>query len=182
MNSEQNKSNGIFKITGDWDVQARRLKDKYSKLTDEDVKFETGKEEDLLKRLEQRLNKKRDELIHIIQQEDYEFEKAKAFIIVEIIEYIPNSVVIKTIIKKTTGNVSAVSFDSGEALTERTTPFDTFIQVIDGKAEIIIYGKSNMLDTGQSIIIPAHASNSIKANVRFKMLSTIIKSGYEEVS
>jgi len=182
MDLEFNKSNGIFKITGNWEVQAIRLKDKFSQLTDADLKYKTGEEDDLLKRLGARLNKKRDEVIHIIQLEDYEFEKAKAFIIVEIIEYVPNSVVIKTIIKKTTGNVTAVSFDSGESLTERSSPFDTFIQVIDGKAEIIIQGKSNMLVTGQSIIIPAHASNSIKANVRFKMLSTIIKSGYEEVS
>ena len=78
--------------------------------------------------------------------------------------------------------MSAVSFDSGEALTEKTSPFDTFIQVIDGKAEIIIDDKSNLLDTGQSIIIPAHARNTIKANERFKMISTIIKSGYEDVS
>ncbi|MBL7883859.1 MAG: cupin domain-containing protein [Bacteroidia bacterium] len=111
--------------------------------------------------------------------ESNELEKAKAFIIVEIIEYIPNSVVIKTIIKKTTGNVSAVSFDSGEALTEKSSAFDTFIQVIDGKAEIVIDGKANLLETGQSIIIPAHVRNTIKANVRFKMISTIIKSGYE---
>ena len=48
-----------------------------------------------------------------------EVEKAKAFIIVEIIEYVPNSVVIKTIIKKTTGNVTAVSFDSGEAMMKK---------------------------------------------------------------
>lgn len=108
-----------------------------------------------------------------------ELEKAKALIIVEIIEYIPNSVVIKTIIKKTTGNVSAVSFDSGEALTEKIIPFDTFVQIIDGKAEIFIDGVSYLLDTGQSIIIPAHTSNIVKANERFKMISTIIKSGYE---
>jgi len=114
--------------------------------------------------------------------ENSEHEKAKAFIIVEILEYIPNSVVIKTIIRKTTGNVSAVSFDSGEALAEKISPFDTFIQVIDGKAEIVINDQSNLLETGQSIIIPAHARNTIKANVRFKMLSTIIKSGYEDVS
>jgi quercetin dioxygenase-like cupin family protein len=114
--------------------------------------------------------------------ENSEFEKAKAFIIVEIIEYIPNSVVIKTIIRKTTGNISAVSFDSGEALSGKISPFDTFIQVIDGKAEIVIDEQSHILDTGQSIIIPAHAPNTIKANVRFKMLSTIIKSGYEELS
>jgi len=113
-----------------------------------------------------------------MEQQDQ--EKSKVFIIVEIIEYIPNSVVIKTIIKKTTGNISAVSFDSGESLTGRTSPFDTFIQVIDGQAEIVIDKTSHLLETGQSIIIPAHSMNTIKANVRFKMLSTIIKSGYEE--
>lgn len=109
-----------------------------------------------------------------------EFEKSKVFIIVEIIEYIPNSVVIKTIIKKTTGNVSAVSFDTGEALTEKISPYDTFIQVIDGIAEVVINDKSNMLAVGESFIIPAHSRNTIKANERFKMLSTIIKSGYED--
>jgi len=35
-----------------------------------------------------------------------ELEKAKVHIIVEIIEYVPNAVVSKTIIKKTTGNVT----------------------------------------------------------------------------
>lgn len=104
------------------------------------------------------------------------------FIVVEILEYIPNSVLIKTIIRKTTGNVSAVSFDSGEALTEKITPYDTFIQVIDGQAEIVINDVSHLLDVGQSIIIPAHTRNTINANVRFKMLSTIIKSGYEDIS
>jgi quercetin dioxygenase-like cupin family protein len=109
-----------------------------------------------------------------------EIEQGHAFIIVEIIEYVPNSVVIKTIIKKTTGNVSAVSFDSGEALTEKTSAFDTFIQVIDGQAEVLMKEKSYVLEIGQAMIIPAHAPHTIKANVRFKMLSTIIKSGYEE--
>lgn len=114
--------------------------------------------------------------------ENTEQEKAKTFIIVEIIEYVPNSVVIKTIIKKTTGNVTVSSFDSGEALTERISPFDTFIQVIDGKAEIVIDDKSHHLDTGESIIIPAHSRNIFKANERFKIISTVIKSGYNEVN
>jgi quercetin dioxygenase-like cupin family protein len=110
---------------------------------------------------------------------DIEYKKSQVFIIVEIIEYVPNSVVIKTIIKKTTGNVSVVSFDSGETLTEKISPFDTFIQVIDGKAEVVIDDKSSLLSIGESIIIPAHTRNTIMANVRFKMISTVIKSGYE---
>lgn len=112
--------------------------------------------------------------------ESSELEKSKAMIIVEIIEYVPDSVVIKTILKKSTGNINAVSIDTGEKLEEKTSPFDTFIQVIDGKAKIVIDGESRLLETGQSIIIPAHARHSFKANDRFKMISTVIKSGYEE--
>jgi quercetin dioxygenase-like cupin family protein len=108
-----------------------------------------------------------------------ELDKSIALIIVEIIEYIPNSVVSKTIIKKSTGNISVMSFDTGEGLTEKTSPFDTFAQIIDGKAEIVIDGKSNMLQSGEGIVIPAHRPNIIKANERFKMILTIIKSGYE---
>ena len=108
-----------------------------------------------------------------------ELEKSKAHIIVEIIEYMANSVVIKTIIRKSTGNISVMSFDSGEGLTEKTSPFDTFVQIIEGKADIVIDKVSNLLDSGQGIIIPAHSPNFIKPNGRFKMISTIIKSGYE---
>ncbi len=108
-----------------------------------------------------------------------EIEKAKALIIVEIIEYVPNSVLTKTIIKKSTGNISIMSVDAGEALTEKTTPFDSFAQVIDGRAEIVIDGKSHFLETGQGIILPAHVPNTICANERFKMILTVIKSGYE---
>lgn len=100
-------------------------------------------------------------------------------IMVEIIEYKLNSVVIKTIIKKTTGNVSLISLDIGEGLVEKISPFDTFIQIIDGKAEVIIDNESHLMDTGQGIVIPAHVPNIIKANERFKMIQTIIKSGYE---
>lgn len=114
--------------------------------------------------------------------EPLELEKSKAMIIVEIIEYVPDSVVIKTILKKSTGNINAVSIDTGEKLEEKTSPYDTFIQIIDGKAEIIIDRKSSLLETGQSIIIPSHAHHSFKANDRFKMISTVIKSGYEEVT
>lgn len=111
--------------------------------------------------------------------ESSEVEKAKSYITVEIIEYIPNAVVIKTILKKSTGDISVMSFDSGEGLTEKTTPFDTFVQIIDGEAEIVISDKSNLLKTGQSIVIPAHAPNLVKPNGRFKMILTVIKSGYE---
>lgn len=108
-----------------------------------------------------------------------DIDKSKLHILIEIIEYVPNSVVTKTIIRKTTGNISIVAIDTGETLAEKISPFDTFLQIIEGKAEVVIEEKSNMLQTGQAIIVPAHTSNFVRANERFKMISTIIKSGYE---
>ena len=101
------------------------------------------------------------------------------FVILKSRLHATNSIVSKTILKKSTGNVSLMSFDTGEAITEKISPYDTFVQIIDGKAEIVINGTSHALDTGQGIIIPAHKSQIVIANERFKMISTVIKSGYE---
>jgi quercetin dioxygenase-like cupin family protein len=109
-----------------------------------------------------------------------ELEKSKAHIIVEILEYVPNAVVSKTIIKKTTGTVTVSSFDTGEELAEKISPFDSYVQIIDGAAEVIIDDKKHMLGLGEGIIIPAHTSHCFNANEQFKMISTTIKSGYEE--
>lgn len=67
MESKANKGEA-FKISGDWKRQADKLKDKFPQLTDSDVKFESGREDDLLKRIEARLHKKRDEVISIIKK------------------------------------------------------------------------------------------------------------------
>jgi quercetin dioxygenase-like cupin family protein len=111
--------------------------------------------------------------------DDIDIEKSKAYITVEIIEYIPHAMVSKTIIKKSSGNISVMSFDDGEGLTEKSSPFDTFAQIIEGRAEMVIDATSHLLETGQSIIIPAHTSNFINQMDVFKMILTVIKSGYE---
>ena len=111
---------------------------------------------------------------------DLEIEKSKAHIIVEIIQYVPNAILGKTIIKKTTGNITVSSLDAGEELEEKHSPFDTYVQIIDGLAELIIDKKTFSLKLGEGIIIPAHARHKFNANEQFKMICTTIKSGYED--
>ncbi len=112
--------------------------------------------------------------------EKKELEKGVTHIVVEIIEYVPNAVVSRTIIKKATGNITVSSFDAGEELEEKMSPFDNYIQIIHGTAELSIDKKKFTLNLGQGIIIPAHAIHSFNADQQFKMISTIIKSGYED--
>lgn len=105
-----------------------------------------------------------------------EFEKSKIFSFSGSVEYAEGAIVSKTILKKQTGNISLFAFDKGEALSEHNAPFDAMIQVVDGKGEITIGGKSFFLESGQSIIMPANIPHAVKAVEKFKMVLTMIKS------
>lgn len=109
-----------------------------------------------------------------------EIEKGKPHIVVELIEYEHNAIVSKSIMKKATGSINALSFADGEGLNEKTSAFDTYAQIIDGSAIIVVGDKATPLKTGEGILIPAHKSSHIQPNGRFKMILTVIKSGYED--
>jgi len=104
-----------------------------------------------------------------------ELEKSKPHFIAGLVNYVLDSVVVKTIVKKLSGNISVMAFDKGEGLTEKTSPFDSFAQVIEGDAEIVIDKVSNLVDSGKGILIPSGSSNSIKPNGRFKMILINLK-------
>ena len=105
-----------------------------------------------------------------------EFVKGEKLSFNDAIGYTEKAVVSKHIIKKETGNISLFAFDKGEGLSEHTAPFDAMVNVVDGRAEIIIDGVSHLLDAGETIIMPANIPHALKAVERFKMVLTMIKS------
>lgn len=102
--------------------------------------------------------------------------KNKVLKVVDLLEYQEGAVVSREIIRKETGTVTIFAFDKGEGLSEHSAPFDAMVQVIDGKAEIIISGKKNMVNAGEMIIMPANDYHALNALERFKMVLTMIKS------
>ena len=77
--------------------------------------------------------------------------------------------------KNTNGGITLFAFDKGQRLSEHSAPFDAVIQVVDGKAEIVIDGEPFLLGAGQMIIMPAGHPHAVNAVERFKMLLTMIK-------
>ncbi|MGG5578723.1 hypothetical protein ACPDHL_15480 [Myroides sp. C15-4] len=65
MNNNQRLE--VVKISN-WDESSKKLKEQFSQLTDVDLKYEVGKENDLLNRLEKKMNKKRPEVIDLINK------------------------------------------------------------------------------------------------------------------
>lgn len=68
MQNKVNKPEEDFKMVGDWEAQSRILKEKFPQLTKADLIFDKNHEADLLGRIQNRLNKKRGEVINIIRK------------------------------------------------------------------------------------------------------------------
>lgn len=101
---------------------------------------------------------------------------ANASKLADLVDYQQGSVVSRTIIDKRAGTLTLFAFDKGQGLSEHTAPFDAFVYIIDGQAEIIISGKPILLNQGETVIMPANEPHALKAREKFKMLLFMIKS------
>lgn len=65
---ESKKGKFEFKILGNWEYQSRLLKDKFPILTDSDLIFKEGEENELLNRIMDRVNIDAEKIIEIINE------------------------------------------------------------------------------------------------------------------
>ncbi len=93
-----------------------------------------------------------------------------------LIDYQAGSIVSRTLLDKKTGTVTVFAFDRGQRLSEHTSPYDALVQVVDGRAEILIDGKPHGIGKAESIIMPANIPHAVNAAEPFKMLLTLIRS------
>jgi len=94
----------------------------------------------------------------------------------ELVSYQEGAVISRTLIDKKIGTLTLFAFGEGEGLSEHTVPYDAFIHILDGEAEVTIAGTVHQLTAGQMIIMPADRPHLIKAVKRFKMLLVMIRS------
>ena len=96
-------------------------------------------------------------------------------ILADLTDYQQGSVVSRTLLQNESGTLTVFSFDKGQALSEHTVPFNAFIQVLDGQAEITIGDKPCIVNSGEIVLMPGGVPHKVKAVQRFKMLLTMFK-------
>lgn len=89
--------------------------------------------------------------------------------------YQEGTVVSRTLIDKPVGTITVFAFDEGQGLSEHTAPYDAFVQILDGEAEITIAGEPHRVSAGQMIIMPANRPHALKGIKSFKMLLVMIR-------
>jgi quercetin dioxygenase-like cupin family protein len=101
--------------------------------------------------------------------------RAQAIKLAAMVEYQEGSIVSRTIIDKKVGTITLFAFAKGQGLSEHTTPYDAFVNILDGEAEITISGKVINAVEGDMVIMPANKPHALRAVKRFKMLLAMIR-------
>jgi quercetin dioxygenase-like cupin family protein len=99
----------------------------------------------------------------------------RALALTELVQYQTGAVVSRTLIDKKIGTLTLFAFDDGQGLSEHTAPYDAFVQIVEGAADVTIAGTAHRVSTGQMIIMPANLPHALRAAGRFKMLLVMIR-------
>lgn len=92
-----------------------------------------------------------------------------------LVQYQDGTIVSRELLRKETGRITIFAFDKDQGLSEHTSPFDATVYILDGKAEIKIGDKKNILSEGEMMIMPANISHALFAIEKFKMLLIMIR-------
>ena len=96
--------------------------------------------------------------------------------LLDLVTYQDGAIVSRTLSNQKNGSITLFSFDEGQKLSEHTSPFDAFVQILEGNAEITISGKRFSAGRGELVVLPANQPHALNAPTRFKMLLTMIRS------
>ncbi|MBI4869631.1 MAG: cupin domain-containing protein [Candidatus Wallbacteria bacterium] len=91
------------------------------------------------------------------------------------LDYVAGAIVSRTLAKARGGTLTLFAFDAGQGLSEHTSPFEAFVQVLDGSALVTIAGKASAVAAGEIIALPANVPHAVHASVRFKMLLSMVR-------
>ena len=101
---------------------------------------------------------------------------AEAHDLVGLVDYADGAIVSRTLAESESGTITLFAFDEGQSLSEHTAPFDAFVHVLDGRAELIIGGETVEATSGQIVLMPAQVPHAVNATAKFKMLLTMLQS------
>ncbi|HMA28384.1 MAG TPA: cupin domain-containing protein [Thermoanaerobaculia bacterium] len=93
----------------------------------------------------------------------------------QLVEAQAGAVVSRTLVKAPGGTVTAFAFDTGEALSEHSAPFDALVLGVEGEAEVSISKVPHRVKTGELLRLPANEPHALKAITPFKMILVMVK-------
>lgn len=91
------------------------------------------------------------------------------------VEFAEGGVVSRPVLRTEHGRIILFAFDAGQGLSEHTAPFEALVTVLEGRGVFTVAGVEHSVESGQSLMMPAHIPHAVSAVEAFKMLLVMIK-------
>ncbi len=92
----------------------------------------------------------------------------------DLVSHQEGSIVSRALLTKGNGSVTLFAFDSGESLSEHTTPHDALVIVLEGTLTITLAGTAHRVSEGEVLLMPAGIAHALEAEAPSKMLLTMV--------
>lgn len=100
---------------------------------------------------------------------------AEALVLQSLITPTPGGIASRVLAKTPGGNTTLFAFDSGQGLTEHTTPFDALVMVLEGRITLTIGGKPVDAVPGTLVLMPGTVPHAVEARETSRMLLVMLK-------
>jgi quercetin dioxygenase-like cupin family protein len=102
-----------------------------------------------------------------------------AHAVADLVAIQPGGVVSRTLRKGRSGTLTVFAFDAGQELSEHSAPFDAFVQVVEGRADLVIGGETVTTKSGEMVLMPANVPHAVLAPEPMKMLLVMFRDAVE---
>lgn len=100
-------------------------------------------------------------MAHDTQQRTKKLQYGEAASLDTLTRVAPEAIVSRTLCRSGGGSVTLFAFDTGQSVSEHTTPFEALVQVLDGRFDITIDGNPVPLGAGEVVLMPANIPHAL---------------------
>ena len=102
------------------------------------------------------------------------FVKGKAINPNEVVAYQDGGIVSMELLHNESGSITLFAIARGQQLSPHSAPFDALVQVTDGEMVMTLDNVEHVVKAGELFMIPSGRIHSVRADMNFKMLITMI--------
>ena len=100
---------------------------------------------------------------------------AEALVLQTLISQTEHGIASRILAKTSGGNFTLFAFDSGQGLTEHTSPFDALVMVLEGALTLTIGGTPVRATPGTIVRMPADVAHGLEADEPSRMLLIMLR-------
>ena len=100
--------------------------------------------------------------------------KSEILLLKDQVSYQDGQIVSKTIVQNDHVSLTIFAFEKDEEISTHSSGGDAMVTILEGIGQITIDGEVFVLQSGETIIMPAKTPHAVYGKERFKMLLTVV--------